>query len=182
MDKVMEKLVCFFRKLFAGLLGMVSDFIKQAVDKIVNVPTCFVEKFAGNVLGGVSGFLGGAMDSIQGMVEGVVDLPGQGLDLAGDVMNMVGNLLSFLNCDDIPENSPVSEWSHIYGSGSQFGKGDVANVINKAKEYAGAVQQGGLDALDSFNFADNMDFSGILDPGSQLDGCLTDEFPWDLQI
>ena len=177
MDKVMEKLACFFRKLFAGLLGMVSDFIKQAVDKIVNVPTCFVEKFAGNVLGGVSGFLGGAMDSIQGMVEGVVDLAGQGLDLAGDVMNMVGNLLSFLNCDDIPENSPVSEWSHIYGSGSQFGKGDIANVINKAKEYAGAVQQGGLDALDSFNFADNMDFSGILDPGSQLDGCLTDEFP-----
>ena len=65
MDKVMEKLSCFFRKLFAGLLGMVSDFIKQAVDKVVNVPTCFVEKFAGNVLGGVSGFLGGAMDSIR---------------------------------------------------------------------------------------------------------------------
>ena len=175
MDKVMETLACFFRKLFAGLLGMVSDFIKQAVDKIVNVPTCFVEKFAGNVLGGISGFLGGAMDSIQGMVEGVVDLAGQGLDLAGDVMNMVGNLLSFLNCDDVPENSPVSEWSHIYGSGSQFGKGDIANILNKAKEYAGAVQQGGLDALDTFNFADNMDFSGILDPGSQLDGCMTDE-------
>jgi hypothetical protein len=176
-DKILETLACFFRKLFAGLLGMVSDFIKQAVDKIVNVPTCFVEKFAGNVLGTVSGFLGSAMDSIQGMVEGVVDLAGQGLDLAGDVMNMVGNLLSFLKCDDIPENSPVSEWSHIYGSGSQFGKGDIANVLNKAKEYAGAVQQGGLDALDNFNFADNVDFSNILDVGSQLDGCLTDEFP-----
>ena len=176
-DKVLETLSCFFRKLFAGLLGMVSDFIKQAVDKIVNVPTCFVEKFAGNVLGSVSGFLGSAMDSIQGMVEGVVDLAGQGLDLAGDVMGMVGNLLSFLSCDDIPENSPVSEWSHLYGSGSQFGKGDVANVLNKAKEYAGAVQQGGLDALDNFNFADNTDFSNILDVGSQLDGCITDEFP-----
>ncbi len=177
MDKVLETLSCFFRKLFAGLLGMVSDFIKEAVDKIVNVPTCFVEKFAGNVLGTISGFLGGAMDSIQGMVEGVVDLADQGLDLAGDVMNMVGNLLSFLSCDDIPENSPVSEWSHIYGSGSQFGKGDIANVLNKAKEFAGAVQQGGLDALDTFNFVDNIDFSKILDPGSQFDGCLTDEFP-----
>ena len=176
-DKVLETLSCFFRKLFAGLLGMVSDFVKQAVDKIVNVPTCFVEKFAGNVLGTVSGFLGSAMDSIQGMVEGVVDLAGQGLDLAGDVMGMVGNLLSFLSCDDVPENSPVSEWSHLYGSGSQFGKGDVANVLNKAKEYAGAVQQGGLDALDNFNFADNTDFSNILDAGSQLDGCITDEFP-----
>ena len=177
MDKVLETLSCFFRKLFAGLLGMVSDFIKEAVDKIVNVPTCFVEKFAGNVLGTISGFLGGAMDAIQGLVEGVVDLADQGLDLAGDVMNMVGNLLSFLSCDDIPENSPVSEWSHIYGSGSQFGMGDIANVLNKAKEYAGAVQQGGLDALDTFNFVDNVDFSKILDPGSQFDGCLTDEFP-----
>tara|TARA_R100000030_G_scaffold27427_1_gene19890 strand:+ start:951 stop:5468 length:4518 start_codon:yes stop_codon:yes gene_type:complete len=176
-DKVLETLACFFRKLFGGLLGMVRDFIKEAVDKIVNVPTCFVEKFAGNVLGTISGFLGGAMDSIQGLVEGVVDLAGQGLDLAGDVMNMVGNLLSFLNCDDIPENSPVSEWSHIYGSGSQFGKGDVANVLNKAKEYAGTVQQGGLDALNTFNFADNVNFSNILDVGSQLDGCITDEFP-----
>ena len=176
-DKIIETLACFFRKLFASLLGMVRNFIKETVDKVVNVPTCFVEKFAGNVLGTVSGFLGSAMDSIQGMVEGVVDLAGQGLDLAGDVMGMVGNLLSFLNCDDIPENSPVSEWSHLYGSGSQFGKGDVANVINKAKEYAGAVQQGGLDALDSFDFVNNTDFSNILDPKSQLDGCITDEFP-----
>ena len=176
-DKVLETLSCFFRKLFGSLLGMVRNFIKETVDKVVNVPTCFVEKFAGNVLGTVSGFLGSAMDSIQGMVEGVVDLAGQGLDLAGDVMGMVGNLLSFLNCDDIPENSPVSEWSHLYGSGSQFGKGDVANVINKAKEYAGAVQQGGLDALDSFDFVNNTDFSNILDPKSQLDGCITDEFP-----
>ena len=176
-DKVLETLSCFFRKLFGGLLGMVRNFIKETVDKVVNVPTCFVEKFAGNVLGTVSGFLGSAMDSIQGMVEGVVDLAGQGLDLATDVMNMVGNLLSFLNCDDVPENSPVSEWSHIYGAGTQFGKGDVANILNKAKEYAGAVQQGGLDALDTFDFANNTDFSNILDPKSQLDGCITDEFP-----
>jgi hypothetical protein len=176
-DKVIETLACFFRKLFAGLLGMVRNFIKETIDKVVNVPTCFVEKFAGNVLGTVSGFLGSAMDSIQGMVEGVVDLAGQGLDLASDVMGMVGNLLSFLNCDDVPENSPVSEWSHINGSGSQFGKGDVANILNKAKEYAGAVQQGGLDALDSFDFVNNTDFSKILDPKSQLDGCITDEFP-----
>jgi len=174
---IMNTIACFFRKLFGGLLGMVRDFIAETVDKVVNVPTCFVEKFAGNVLGTLSGSLSSAMDGITGLISGAVDLAGQGLDIAGDIMGMVSNILSFLNCDEFPDESPVSEWSHIYGSGSQFGKGDVVNILNKAKSFASSAKQQGLDALDTFDFAKDTNFSKLFDAQSQLDGCITDEFP-----
>jgi len=174
---IMDTIACFFRKLFGGLLGMVRDFIAEAVDKIVNVPVCFVEKFAGNVLGTLSGSLSSAMDGISGLIEGAVDLAGEGLDIASDVMGMVSNILSFLSCDEFPDDSPVSEWSHIYGSGPQFGKGDVANILNRAKNFASSAKQQGLDALDTFDFAKDTNFSELFDVQSQLDGCITDELP-----
>ena len=174
---IMDTLACFFRKLFKGLLGMIRNFIKEAVDKVVNVPTCFVEKFAGNILGTISGSLSSAMEGITGLIEGAVDLAGEGLDIAADVMNMVSNLISFLNCDEPPEDSPVSEWSHIYGSGPQFGKGDVANILNRAKGFASKAKTQGLDALDTFDFVKDTNFSELFDVKSQLDGCITDEFP-----
>jgi hypothetical protein len=174
---IMDTIACFFRKLFGGLLGMVRDFIAEAVDKIVNVPVCFVEKFAGNVLGTLSGSLSSAMDGISGLIEGAVDLAGEGLDIASDVMGMVSNILSFLSCDEFPDDSPVSEWSHIYGSGPQFGKGDVANILSRAQNFASSAKQQGLDALDTFDFAKDTNFSELFDVQSQLDGCITDEFP-----
>ena len=174
---IMDTMACFFRKLFGGLLGMIRNFIKEAVDKVVNVPTCFVEKFAGNILGTISGSLSSAMEGITGLIEGVVDLAGEGLDIASDVMGMASNLLSFLNCDEFPDDSPVSEWSHIYGSGPQFGKGDIANILNRAKGFASNAKTQGLDALDTFDFAKDANFSELLDVKSQLDGCITDEFP-----
>jgi|9_EtaG_2_1085328.scaffolds.fasta_scaffold01822_5 hypothetical protein len=176
-NQIIDTVACFFRRLFGGLLGMVRDFIAEAIDKVVNVPVCFVEKFTGNVLGFVSGFLSNAMEGITGLISGAVDLASEGLDLAADVMNTVSDILSFLNCDEFPDESPVSEWSHIYGAGPQFGKGDVANILNKAKSYASKAKTQGLEALDTFDFAKEADFSELLDVKSQLDGCITDEFP-----
>ena len=178
-SQVMDKMACFFRKLFGGLIGMVRNFIADAVTKIVNVPTCFVEKFVGNVMGTISGTINGAMDAVKGIIDSAVDMAEGGLDIAGDAIGLVSKVLSLLNCDDFPDESPVSEWSYLYGSGTQFGKGDIANILNKAKEYAASAQEAASfdGVLDTFSFDGNSQFNSLLDAKSQLDDCVTDEFP-----
>ena len=172
---IMDKIACLFRKLFKALLGMARDFIAEAIEKVINVPTCFVEKFVGNTLGMVSGVLNGAMDSVKSAVSGVTDFAIEGLDIAGDVIDMVSNVLSFLNCDDSPDDSTVDEWSHINGAGGQVSQANVANIINRAKDYGKKLEKVSLDDIDTFDFADVQDFSKLLRPKQILDDCSTKE-------
>ena len=174
-NKVTDTIACVFRKLFGQLLGMIQEFIKEAVDKVINVPTCFVEKFVGNTLGMISGILNGTMDSIKGAISGLTDLAIDGLDLAGDVIDMVSNILSFLKCDDNPNNSPINEWSHVYGTGETFGKGNIANIIGKARAYGDKVKNTKFEDIADFDFAQEIDFSETLDAKKILDDCITDE-------
>ena len=176
-NQVTDTIACVFRKLFGQLLGMIKGFIKEAVDKVINVPTCFVEKFVGNTLGMVSGVLNGTMDSIKGAISGVTDLTSEGLDLAGDVIDMVSNILSNLKCDDNPNNSPINEWSHVYGTGDSFGKGNIANIIGKARAYGEKVSNVKFEDIADFDFDQELNLSETLDPKKILDGCVTDEFP-----
>ena len=174
---VTDTIACVFRKLFGQLLGMIKGFIKEAVDKVINVPICFVEKFVGNTLGMVSGILNGTMDAIKGAISGITDLASEGLDLAGDVIDMVSNILSFLKCDDNMNNSPINEWSHVYGTNETFGQGNIANIISKARAYGDKVKNTKFEDIADFDFAQEIDFSETLDPKKIIDGCVTDEFP-----
>ena len=172
---IMDKIACLFRKLFKALLGMTRDFIAEAIEKVINVPTCFVEKFVGNTLGMLSGVLNGAMESVKSAISGVTDFAIEGLDIAGDVMDLVSNVLSFLNCDDDPDDSTVDEWSHINGAGGQVGRSNVANIITKARDFGKKLEKVSLDDIDTFDFADVQDFGGLLRKKNLKDDCSTKE-------
>ena len=174
---IMDNLACLFRSLFAKLLGMVRDFIVDAVDRIVNVPICFVERFVGNTLGTISGVLEGAMESIQSAIEGVVDFAVEGLDLAGDVMNLISRILSTLNCDTEPEKSQVSEWSLINGQKKPITKGNIANIINQAKKFGENAKKFSLEDSGKFDFIKETSFSQLFDPNDLTDECSTKEIP-----
>ena len=175
--KIMDNMACFFRALFAKLLGMVRNFIVEAVDKIVNVPICFVEKFVGNTLGAISGVIEGAMESVQTAIDGVVDFAVEGLDLAGDVMNLVSRILSTLHCDTEPEKSQVSEWSLLGGQREPITESNIANIINKAREYGDSAKKFSLDEMGKFNLIEESNFNKLFDVKNIYDACSTDERP-----
>ena len=171
-DTILDTIACFFRKLIDKLFDMMLGFIKSTIDKVINVPVCFIEKFAGNVLGALSGIINGLFSGLGDAISGVVGIVDAGLDLGGDILGMIDDIFSFLNCDDRPECSEINEWNIRNGAGP-LEKGDITAVIDRAKGLATQTKQIGLDALN--NAEDLVDF----DPQSLFDGledCNTDPF------
>ena len=172
-DTILDTIACFFRKLIDKLFDMMLGFIKSTIDKVINVPICFIEKFAGGVLGALSGIVDGLFSGLGDAISGVVGIVDAGLDLGGDILGMIDDIFSFLNCDDRPECSEINEWNIRNGAGP-LEKGDITAVIDRAKGLATQTKQIGLDALN--NAEDLIDF----DPQSLFDGleeCNTDPFP-----
>jgi len=171
-NTVLDTIACFFRKLIDKLFDMMLGFIKSTIDKVINVPMCFVEKFAGGVLGALSGIVDGLFSGIGDAISGVVGIADAGLDLAGDIIGLIDDIFSFLNCDDRPECSEINEWNIRNGAGP-LESGDITAVIDRAKDLAVQTKQVGLDALN--NAEDFVDF----DPQSLFGGleeCNTDPF------
>lgn len=171
-NTILDTIACFFRKLIDKLFDMMLGFIKSTIDRVINVPICFVEKFAGGVLGALSGIVDGLFSGLGDAISGVVGIVDAGLDLGGDILGMIDDIFSFLNCDDRPECSEINEWNIRNGAGP-LEKGDITAVIDRAKGLATQTRQIGLDALN--NAEELVDF----DPQSLFSGleeCNTDPF------
>ena len=171
-NTILDTIACFFRKLIDKLFDMMLGFIKSTIDRVINVPICFVEKFAGGVLGALSGIVDGLFSGLGDAISGVVGIVDAGLDLGGDILGMIDDIFSFLNCDDRPECSEINEWNIRNGAGP-LEKGDITAVIDRAKGLATQTRQIGLNALNDAE--ELVDF----DPQSLFDGleeCNTDPF------
>ena len=89
------------------------------------------------------------------------------VDIAGDVLNFVGSILSYLDCQPKPECPDIEDWSLWDGVDAQaFEFYDPSSLIEKIKGFAGTVS----DAVDP----DNFDFDSITFDDIFLDTCNTD--------
>ena len=167
---ILDTIACFFRKIMAQLVTLVSGFLKDAVEKIINVPVCFIENFAGAVIGTVGGAVDGLFQGIGDLVSGVGDIIGEGIDIAGDALGLLDNLLSALSCDDRPECSKINKWNIRAGAGG-ISKADATGILEKAKGFVQEAQGLGTSALDTFDGLTNIDLSSIT---KSTDSCNTD--------
>jgi hypothetical protein len=167
---ILDTIACFFRKIMAQLVTLVSGFLKDAVEKIINVPVCFIENFAGAVIGTVGGAVDGLFQGIGDLVSGVGDIIGEGIDIAGDALGLLDNLLSALSCDDRPECSKINKWNIRAGAGG-ISKADATGILEKAKGFVQEAQSLGTSALDTFDGLTNIDLSSIT---KSTDSCNTD--------
>lgn len=169
-NKILDTIACFFRKLIAQLVKLVSSFLKDAVNKIINVPACFVENFTGSVIGTIGGAIDGLFQGIESLISDAVNVADMGIDLAGDALGLLDNLLSALTCDDRPECSKINNWNIRAGAGG-ITAADVTNIFENAKNVVKEVQGLGTDALDTFDGLTNIDLAPIL---NSTDSCNTD--------
>ncbi len=150
-DSVLDLIACLFRKLIAGLLGMVESFLGDAINKVINAAECFVENFIAATLGQIMAKLSNAVNQA---LSSITSLVGQAASIAGDVLGLITDLLSFLSCDDRPECSKVNEWSILSG-GDSVSFGDIESLIGKAKNFAAGFENS--TDLDNFDFDLNFD-------------------------
>ena len=150
-DSVLDLIACLFRKLIGGLLGMVESFLSDAINKVINAAECFVENFIAATLGQIMAKLSNAVNQA---LSSITSLVGQAASIAGDVLGLITDLLSFLSCDDRPECSKVNEWSILSG-GDTVSFGDIESLIGKAKNFAAGFEN--ATDLDNFDFDLNFD-------------------------
>ena len=150
-DTVLDLIACLFRKLIDGLLGMVESFLTSAVNKVINAAECFVENFIAATLGQIMAKLSNAVEQA---LSSITSLVGQAASIAGDVLGLITDLLSFLSCDDKPECSKINEWSILSG-GAAVSFGDIDSLVGKAKNFAAGFEN--ATDLDNFDFDLNFD-------------------------
>tara|TARA_Y100000287_G_scaffold131076_1_gene106219 strand:+ start:1857 stop:5312 length:3456 start_codon:yes stop_codon:yes gene_type:complete len=157
---ILDTISCFFRKLIGQLVQLMTKFLADVVDRVINVSKCFVDNFIGGIFGMLGGIIEGLFSGLTSLISGAVDIGGEALDLGSDVLGMVDQLLSFLTCDDRPECSTVNEWNIITG-GNQINKGDITDIVDRAKNLFQETQNVGLQALDNVDMVTDIQISQL---------------------
>jgi hypothetical protein len=153
--KVVDTITCLFNKIIANLLKMISDLLRSIISRFINVPLCAVENVLSTFLGQLLGLITGSLSSILGSITAIV---GVAIDLAGDILGFVSQILGLFSCDEDSACPETVKWS-LWGSGSPRAQIDVNSLFNKIKSIADSTQQ----IIDPNNFDFNLDFSSIFD-------------------
>lgn len=171
MDTVNDLIACLFRKIISNLIKMIAKFLLQAVDRFINTPLCAVENLVGALLGKITGLIISALDAIIAPINALLGI----VDLVGDVIGFLVDILTFLSCDEKADCPEVKEWN-IWDGPSNVPKFDFNSLINKAKTFASNVSQ----SVDPDNFDFDLDFSDVFtdscNVGALLCGPPTVEF------
>tara|TARA_B100001142_G_scaffold72428_1_gene73196 strand:+ start:8635 stop:12099 length:3465 start_codon:yes stop_codon:yes gene_type:complete len=168
---ILDTIACFFRKIMGQLVQLMVKFLGDAVDRIINVSKCFVDNFIGGIFGALGGIIEGMFAGLSSMISSAVDIGEGALDLGGDVLGMIDQLISFLSCDDRPECSEINDWNIISG-GNQISKGDLTSITDRAKDLFQETQNLGLQALDNFDMVTDINLDQLFNLG---DDCNTRE-------
>jgi hypothetical protein len=155
-DGAIDLITCLFNKIIANLVKIIGDLLKSIVGKIVNAATCAVENIVSSILGQLLGLITGTLNAIFGPISALI---GSAIDLGGDILGFVAQILGFFLCDEqsaCPENTEWSSWGGAAGSKSTL---DFNKIFNKTKE----VSENAKKVVDPNNFDFNLDFSSVFE-------------------
>jgi hypothetical protein len=161
-ENINDLIACLFRKFIGELLGQMGSFLKDAAKKVINGAECLAESLIGNTLGKI---IKNVQDTITQALGAINSLVGQATSIAGDILGIITDVLSFLSCEEKPECSPVNEWNILSGPG-KVSKGDLESIIGKSKNFAKgfetAIQNAsvGAENLANLDFSDAFNVSG----------------------
>ena len=172
-EEILEQIVCLIRKLIDQLLDLAKDFVCQAADKAVTTPPCLVENFVGNVLGevgGIDGTINDLLSQLTSLIGGLGGSIGGGISVGGG-LGILDEIMSFLQCDEGIECSPITEWSILSGASAS-----ASFSFNSLSNVAGSYSSGssGNPDLNNVNVSDS--FRNTCDSGPILCGPPTPVF------
>ena len=162
-EEANDQIACQFRGLVNGLTGMLANMLGDIANKTVNTPPCMVDNMSGAMIGQLANAIQNSLAGIFDSINGLTNMP---LEFAGDALGIIDDVLSFLNCEEQPGCSEVTEWS-LWDAASSTPSGGFGDLTNLAKGFSDKFSK--LKAPD-FDF--NMDFSDIFDK-NKTSGCNT---------
>jgi hypothetical protein len=160
-ETAMDLLACFFRKIIKNLFRIVRDALLTIIDRFVNVPLCAAENILAAIIGKLAGLINASVTAILAPLEVIFGA----VDIVGDVLGFIEQVLSFLSCEDSPECPQLETWSLWDGGDVPFSAFDPSSLIEKVRGFSSSVS----GVIDPDNFDFNLDFSDIFS-----DTCGTD--------
>tara|TARA_A100001201_G_scaffold1107_3_gene2786 strand:+ start:963 stop:3401 length:2439 start_codon:yes stop_codon:yes gene_type:complete len=162
-ETAMDLLTCLFKRIIKNLLNIVRKALLTVQSRYINVPLCAAENIIAAIIGKLSGLINSFVAAIMKPLEAILGV----VDIAGDVLQIVLSILSYLDCQPKPECPEIEDWSLWDGVDAQaFEFYDPSSLIEKIKGFAGTVS----DAVDP----DNFDFDSITFDDIFVDTCNTD--------
>ena len=156
-EAINDAIACQFRSLADGLEGMLDKFLSDALDKIVNVPPCFIDNMLGNMLGQLAQGIENSLNDILGGLNSLLP-SGSGISIpGGEVMGMIQDVLSFLDCEQDPACSDITEWS-LWDGPSSTPSMSPSNFSNIAGVFSDIFPSLPIPDLD----LSSLPFGGIL--------------------
>ena len=162
-DTAMDLLSCHFRKILKNLFNIVRKALLQVVDRYINVPLCAAENIIASILGKLTGLLNGIVGAVMGPINAALGA----FDIAGDIIDYVIKILSFLQCEEDLPCDTVDAYSFWQGNSPPVSF-DINSLIEKIKGFASGVSQ----SVDPDNFDFDLDFSDIMDNVCNVDAIL----------
>jgi len=162
-EEANDQIACQFRGLVNGLAGMLEDILGDIANKTVTTPPCMVDNMMGSMIGQLANSIQNSLTDIFGKINSLTNIP---LEFAGDALGIIDDVLSFLNCEEQPGCSQVTEWS-LWDGASSTSSGGFGDLTNIAKGFSDKFSK--LKAPD-FDF--DMGFDDIFDK-NKSDGCNT---------
>ena len=156
MNIFIEALYCLFNKIMDGLVGMIADFLQNAIDQFVNAPLCAIE----NMLTGILGSVVAALNSmISGLASKISGFAGAVTGLISGVLDAIGDLLALFKCEPEDECPETKEWNILDAAG-QNGFPGISLGITDVVQQAIAVKDSFTDVV-SFVYDDNGNVLGV---------------------
>lgn len=153
LETAKDVIACLFKKIIANLLDIIQNFLLQIAERFINAPLCAIENILASLIGKLTGLISSAIQISLAPLNALLGA----LDIAGDIIDFVTDLISFLQCEETPDCPEITAWS-VWDGATKFNVGsNITGLTDKIKSYASDVQQ----SVDPDNFDFNFDFSDI---------------------
>ena len=133
--QILDLIFCLFEKIFGPMLDFIQGLINEMIGDSFNAAACAVEEFLAATIGKLEEMmqdvLGDIMSGLDWLAGGIGDISGY----IREGVNMIQQLLSFLNCDGLLCNKP--------GTWDPFGKIEFPDTDDWAQTLANIDILGG---------------------------------------
>ena len=157
---VNDSIACLFRRIIGNLLRIIGQFLLTIINRFINAPLCAIENMVGALIGKLTGLINSALSAIMAPLNNLFGF----VDIAGDIIGIVQDLLSFLTCEEEPECPGVREWN-IWDGPQTTPLPDLGGLLDRIRTFASSTAQ----IVDPNTFDFNLDFSDIFQDNCNVD-------------
>ena len=112
---ILNIIFCLFEKLFGPLMDFIMGLLNGLIGKSPNIPRCAVEEITGSLVNKLADMIDGALSTVLSGLDWLANGISSIASTLTSGLNMISQILSFLNCDALACQT-TSSWDPLAGA------------------------------------------------------------------